>query len=233
MKVRILFLLSFWINICILRAGEGELNFGFQLKPIVPLEGFRTQYFVGANGSKEFDLNQQGSMNGGMLIRKNLTKVFIVGTGIGFVNRKYKLSVIDHLTSEAIEDEFTFVSYEVPVELLVNVRLGNKWYMNTGSGVSAAFFPSNIYSYKDGLQHITNRSEWSQLQGLTTVGFELRTSKQGIWYFGFQYVLPFSAIGSSEVTYTESLNVQATDVVKFKLHGRYTAFELRYYFSSK
>ena len=210
-------------------------TFGVQVKPIVPSKFFNS----GAQTiSKEYltvDMTPKLGWNFGMLMRMGFTDMFSLETGINVVRRNYNLNAYDVEFDTNLELDYTFSGYEVPVQILVYVKLGDHLWMNASGGVSFDTYPSNAFSTNDAvvdtlvldIEQRTFRRSWVQMAVLANYGFEYRTKDRGYWYLGASYHRPFSDMATTEVTYMRNT---VPEVVLADLSGSYLTVDLRYFF---
>src|SRR5689334_4241217 len=102
--------------------------FGIQFKPIFPVGflGTGKQTVTVDSLNMKFDLALQGGWNFGMVIRKNITNLLALETGINYVKRKYHLDIDDEDYNES--SDFRIYGYEIPFSLLAYIRLGEYIY---------------------------------------------------------------------------------------------------------
>lgn len=228
------------IFICLplfLNAQEGVTTFGVQVKPIIPYGSFK-------DGPLEFsetgvDSNiYSGSMESttgysfGMVVRHGLTKNISFETGINYVKRNYDLTM-SKLTDSLLYDDVTsfgFVSYNIPIQALVYIRLSEQVYMNASTGVSLDAYASGAYSL--GRDTEMEQLSWphSRLGAsyIANLGFELRTKKDGYFYLGASYSQPFSLMAVTASKWRNPGDVPHTHFHFLK--GQYLTLDLRYFF---
>jgi hypothetical protein len=173
----------------------------------------------------KFDLALQGGWNFGMVIRKNFTDLLALETGINYVKRKYHIDCIDEDFTES--SEYRIVGYEIPVSLLVYIRLGENFFMNASLGVSADMYASNVQSAGDHHNTFTVRNHTFQPSIIANLGWELRTTKSGYFYLGGSLHRPFDYELTTKVEYKR--NAKAVEVTQ-PLSGSYLTIEVRYFF---
>ena len=139
-----IFILFFSVSIA--QAQEKQAFFALQYKPIIP-----AAYFNAANISNEwdsfkFDLSPRYSYSLGMVVRREVNKTFSFETGINYIDRNYRLSTSNSTISLNDFTDFSLRSYEIPYQLLTNVRVSDNIYLNVAFGVSHNIFASDVYS---------------------------------------------------------------------------------------
>ncbi len=206
---------------------EGLVTSGFQIKPIIPSEMFKTGKTVFSDSSVNFTLQPNTGYCFGMVVRKGITPMFSLETGINYVKRNYTISVED--SSFNTMRKFGFISYEIPILVLVYIRLGEKLYMNTAAGLSLDMFPSDLSTSNDYINHVTLRRNWLQTALLTNLGFEWRTEKSGFFYIGSSYHRPFKDNALNSVLYKRYSRLNGP-VFNTWLSGNYLTVDFRYFF---
>ena len=202
---------------------ENTFTVGFQYKPIFPSAFFSTGTKTIYQNEVDFSISQKVGYCAGMIIRRGITKQVSVETGINYTKRNFSLSIIDStFTGKSV---FTIISYEIPLQGMIFLRLADKLYMNTAFGATLDMYPSNIATNDTYFQHFSKRHGVFQSSVLANLGFEYRTTKSGYFYVGASYHLPFSYFYASSIKYTPR-----QEIVRTKLRGNYLTIDLRYYF---
>ncbi len=211
---------------------------GIQLKPTVPTKFFGTGPALSTNDDLSVLFTPQFGMNFGMVIRRGLTKNWSIETGINLVQRNYKLDFMHPQLLQSQQVRFRLIGYEIPMQALVYVRLGEHLWMNASGGFAIDMYPSNVESYGSLRQDTTIydfyqktfRNGWLQFSLLANYGFEYRTKDKGYFYLGASFHRPFKDIGITEAvmeidSYSSSL--------LYSLNGTYLTADLRYFFHEK
>ena len=202
-------------------AQKGSTIVGVQYKPIFPVG------FLGT-GTPElvtFDVELKSGYCAGMVIRHNFSELLALESGINYVKRKYNLTISD--ADFKGKSEFRIIGYEIPVNLLVYIQLGEKLFMNASMGPSLDMFASNVQSYDEYFQHVSFRNHIFQASVLANLGWEWRTEESGYIYLGASYHRPFSFIYLTKIEYRYRGKDESTDQ---KLLGNYLTLDLRYFF---
>jgi hypothetical protein len=228
----------FWLITLLLSVSYSQLNaqkdvttVGFMFKPMLPID-----FFTGGTQSTftpEFstDVRLIGGHVGGMIIRRGLTNTLSLETGIHFNRRSFSLTFNDNTDPEILGDaSFRMIGYEIPLNLLVNIRLGTKLWINTAAGLGLDFFPSDIETgVPNRFNHYSERRHWAQLAFNVNFGFEYRTEKDGIFYFGASYHQTTSDFTLTDYRYTAPNN--QTYFSNTTLAGSYISLDFRYFFN--
>lgn len=215
-------------------AQKNVLTAGIQFQPIFPVSFLNTadQEVNNSQGTVNVLLSPTFSFSAGMVIRWGFHKRLSLETGINYVQRNYDLTFkTDTFTGKS---DFSIISYEHPIKLLVFVRLTDQLYMNAAGGVQLTFFPSDIFTSDTYFKHSGLRLGAGQFLhggGIANLGMEYRTKKAGYFYFGATYHVAFGDIYRSKFQYTsDGVNSEA---MPLWLNGSYLTFDIRYFFHSQ
>lgn len=227
MRVKLILFSFLLLNYSSFLAQERVTTFGIQLKPIIPSQLFST-------GKQEVDQNKvfftttpKTGYSFGMVIRKGLNKSLSLETGINYLNRKFELEIFDDSLDYIETSSFKLVNYEIPISLLVYIRLSEYIYMNVSGGVALDIYPSDLYTYSDNFQNDVLVYDWFRQSLIANIGWEYRTDKNGYFYLGASYHRPFSHMAKQIVWYNGN---KRDERVEFNLSGNYITLDLRYFF---
>lgn len=208
---------------------EKVTTFGIQLKPIIPVEFFNAGKQEKTRNNIEYLNQPKFGMSFGMVIRKGLNKTLSLETGLNFLRRNYDLTINDPDSSFSSTSDFSIVNYEIPLLLLVYVRLGRNTFMNVAGGASFDIYPSHLLVQDETFENSVEMRSWLQPSLLANVGWEYRTEKSGYFYIGASLHRPFSNIFTEFVRY-KGVNGDRTEGEIFNLTGSYFTIDLRYFF---
>ncbi len=210
-----------------------EYVFGVQMKPIIPINYFGAGPVDLSDTITSMTINPKLGYSIGMVLRRDFTKLFSFETGINYTRRNF-----DIVTSEPTRDtsdiaDFGFVSYQIPLQALVYIRLSDKLYMNTSGGLGIDWYASSVKSYGENglIQHLSKKAYWMHFSLLANVGFEYRTEEKGRFYIGASFVNPLKPITNTVIKYYYG----NTDSQRYEtqLNGTYITVDLRYFFADK
>lgn len=183
---------------------ERLLTAGFQFRPIV------SSKFLGAGETTTTDriftttIKPKLGYSFGMIIRRGLTRTISFEGGINYFKRNYNLLVRDDSLNMEDKSDFGMVTYEIPLQMLIYVRLGERFYMNNSLGVSLNWFASDVATLGYN-QRISQRSYLHRVPFnpslLANIGFEYRTRKAGFFYLGASLDRPFYYFATTVVKY--------------------------------
>ncbi len=201
---------------------------GFQYKPIIPSGFFGAGEFKGSEEFLDFTVTPTLGYNYGMVIRRGITDRLSLESGISYIRRNYELEIIDNDSNFTSKSDFGMVGYEIPVQGLLYVRLGENMYMNNAFGMSFDFYASDIETFPEYFRNNTFRHDWFRLALTANVGFEYRTEKSGFFYLGGSFHQPLQDIATSLVRAYKGVGAPVGATTD--LTGTYLTIDLRYFF---
>lgn len=212
-----------------LSAQEKVTTFGLQLKPIVPVEFINAGKQEKATNNIQYLNEPKFGMSFGMVIRRGLTESLSLETGLNFLKRNYDLTIDDPDSSFTSLSNFSIVNYEIPVLLLVYIKLGRNTFMNVAGGMSIDIYPTPLFVEDETFANAVNRTGWVQPSLLANIGWEYRTEKSGYIYLGASLHRPFTNIFTQHITY-KGVDGDRFEEESFDLTGSYFTIDLRYFF---
>lgn len=212
-----------------LKSQHGVTNFGFQYKPILPVEFFNVQKLSITNNDFTSTISQQLGHNIGGIIRWNPLKRFSFESGVNYVRRNFSFTTSVNSSGTSSKGNFGIVGYEVPIKGMVLVQLDQNSFLSVSSGIATSWIASDVATATedDNFYQVTYTKKMN-LAFIANVGYEYRTDKSGTFYLGASLTTPFQGIGLIDVHYDEynQTNQKLTGV----LLGNYLTVDLRYYF---
>jgi hypothetical protein len=208
--------------------------FGVQIRPLFPTS-FGGSKGIKLNGENySLNLTQTLGYSFGGTIRKGITKLIAFESGLNFTQRNYNLTMSLTDTNVSVSDHFSFISYEIPINGLVYIQLGQKIFMNTSMGLALRFSPTDIKKTTEtgGTHSFKNYGYYSNKIGLNinaNIGFEYRTSKYGFFYFGGSICVPLNQIIDLKSIHSVSKQTHST-LLFGKVEGNYLSLDLKYFF---
>lgn len=227
MRLKLILLYLALISTHIIVAQERVTTFGIQFKPIIPSELFNTGKQEITQNNVTFSVTPQTGLSFGMVIRKGFTKNLSLESGINYLTRKFELGINDQDLSFNETSKFKLVNYEIPVSLLVYIRLTSYIYMNVSGGISLDIYPSDLYTYSPNFQNDVFRYDWIRPSLIANIGWEYRTEKSGYIYLGASYHRPFSYMAKEVIWYNRN---KRDERVELNLSGNYITIDFRYFF---
>ena len=211
---------------------KGVTTFGFQFKPIIPINllnvddlELKEDYFTST-------ISQNFGYNFGAVIRWGLTKNISLESGLSYIKRNYTRTNSVDTNNLNESGNFSAIIYEFPIQGLMYVRLEKRFYMNVATGFSMNWRASSVGSFSEN----KNFSQISYIRKLNfayiaNIGFEYRTKKKGYFYLGASLTNPFKSLGLIEINYLPKNSKKQT--ISGDLSGNYISIDLRYFFHEK
>jgi len=212
--------------------------FGLTASPVIP------NNFVGEVNTAMIDTNtsntmfcnfkQQWGYTFGATVRIGITKTISIETGIAQVHRNFLVTADIPDSNLHVQQQLTFVNYDVPINGLFYVQLSENTFMNAAFGASITQYPSDIVDTMlpasgkrfDAVGRRIERTHFAINGGL---GFEYRTRKSGTFYLGGGVKIPFKPIFFGEVTYNQT-DSQTTYRAFEPIKSGYFTLDVRYFF---
>lgn len=221
-----------------LHAQLNVTTFGIQVKPMIPNSFFTSGTDNIETDAMRVEFQPRLGWNFGMVIRRGITNMWSFETGINMVQRNYTLHIDYAGLKEKQNLDFRYICYEIPVQGIVFVKLGENLFMNASGGFSFDLYPSNVetsnYTRVDSTTYDfsqkTWKNKWVQVALLANYGFEWRTRESGYFYFGASYHRPFNYIGITRVVVERNKVPSRADAL---LRGNYLTADFRYFFNEK
>ena len=209
--------------------------FGFQFRPLIPLS---------VVGDAPFDIQEENFIttittkmgyNYGGVIRVGISESMAIETGLSYTKRNYQTTFWVPDSNLVASSSLGIVNYDIPINMLVYVKLFDELYMNASLGGSLNFYPSNVRTTVNPFgQHLFifegRRGGFFSFDVNANVGFEYRTEKSGNFYLGISGKIPVSPIFliASEYRYDTQRTVAFGQV-----EGASFSLDLKYFFHNE
>lgn len=223
MKKVFIYSVLFSFSFLHITAQQRITTIGLQFKPIFPNSFLSTGTQTTFRDNATFDLTLRSGFSAGMIVRHGFSDLLAFESGINYVKRTYHLKISEGNFSG--ESRFRIVGYEIPLSLLVYIRLGEKIFMNASMGPSFDMFASDVQSNDYYFSQRSYRKSLFQPAVTANLGWEYRTLQSGYFYIGASYHRPFSYIYLTKITYHGNVNT-----IDEPLAGNYLTLDLRYFF---
>lgn len=208
---------------------KGVVKFGFQYKPILPVEFFNVSDLNLTNTDFSSTIQQQLGHNVGGIIRWSPLDRISIESGLNYVRRNFKFSTSVNSSNAHSEGEFGIVGYEIPIKGMVFVQLNQESFVSVSSGIATSWIASDVAAVtEDNKFYQVTYTKKMNLSFIANVGYEYRTEKSGMLYIGASLNTPFDGIGIIDVMYDE-FNIPNQKLTG-ELLGNYLTIDLRYYF---
>jgi hypothetical protein len=207
-----------------------EIKFGVQFKPIIPINYFGAGPQTEVDTIAEVTVSSKLGYNVGMIIRKDFSNLLSFETGISYIRRNYNIDAYGMMEDTSGHTDFGFVSYQIPLQGLVYIRLSDQLYMNTSGGLGIDWYASHVQSTSNNalIQHLSLRRYWMHFSVLANIGFEYRSEESGGFYLGASFVNPIKRITDTRIDFYYG----NTDKQRYEmqLNGTFITVDLRYFF---
>ncbi|CAG5087571.1 PorT family protein [Parvicella tangerina] len=212
------------------KKGAQEVKFGVQFKPVVPINYFGAGPQTVTDSIASLTVSPKLGYNLGMVVRTDFSDLLSFETGINYIRRNFDMDATGVVIDSSDHSDFGFVSYQIPLQALVYIRLSENIYMNTSGGLGIDWYASHVQSIGENglLKHISLRRYWMHFSVLANIGFEWRTENAGGFYVGASFVNPVKPITDTRVDYY----YDNTDRQRYEmnLRGTFITVDLRYFF---
>ncbi len=211
---------------------NNNVVFGLQYRPIIPNEIFNTETIDLTSEILSATLENNVGHSFGFLIRRNFTEHWSLETGISSIKRNFTINAVHDSTRETSNFTMGMQTYEVPVEALYYVKLGENLYMNSLAGVSFNIYPTQLAKVAENLFFSAKsaRKSWVGLSLLVNIGFEYRTRDAGYFYLGASLHRPINDISQFQIDYRPD-NVNLFRATSWYT-GNFFSIDLRYFFQA-
>lgn len=212
---------------------NAENFFGLQFKPLIPLNVVGDSPLQLNKGLLNSTVSPIFGYSYGGVVRIGFTKLLALETGLDYTKRRYRIDYSVPDSNVTASDEVGYVTLNLPVSLLIYIRLGKQFYMNASGGITTNFNVSNIRSQvnpnngKDLFILEGKRFHFFDFEANANVGFEYRTEKIGTFYLGISARIPFQ---STLYVATEYRHDTYKDVAYGLIKGATFALDIKYFF---
>lgn len=194
-------------------------------------------------GSKSVDLNaqefsstciQKPGYSIGATVRAGITELIAFETGINLIHRNFNInmSVVD--SNLYAESNLGFLSYDIPLNCLIYIKLSKSWYANAALGVAASYKPSTIGTINnlDGNHAFIHTGYVDYKKKFTAdfngnIGFEFRSKDAGFFYLGGSVQIPLAPLFYLAGAYRYE-GYELNDIQS--INGSFLSIDLKYFF---
>lgn len=205
--------------------------FGLQFKPLIAGNFLGSSQLKLNNDQLFAVVNQKFGYSFGANVRIGLTKLISLETGINQVVRNYNIDFSIPDSNLYVQNDISFLNYDVPFNALIYIQLSDKIYMNGSLGGSMVYNPSDVatkLALQGGNVFIQEGRRFSKVgfEMNANFGGEYRTEKSGIFYVGISGRIPLKPIYQIAAVYERQ---SYSKVAVGNLIGTYISFDFRYY----
>lgn len=207
-----------------------RVSAGIVFKPIIPAQIFRTNSIKQIDSASSFlEVKQKASYSFGMNIRKGMTKNWAMEGGIFFTKRRLSFEVLNKDNGLRFENNISVVSYEIPLQALLYVRLTDKLYTDASAGFTLNFLSTYEYDNENANTYTyMRRRAWVRPSLVAGWGLEWRTEEQGFFYIGMsfnQFLQDYYSVN------TEPVNNSYTNDFLYRVSANYFSLDFKYFFA--
>jgi hypothetical protein len=200
MKILALLFILVSLNVC----GQSikvPSYFGIHYRTVFP------NNFVGSKSitllNQEFTSTclQKTGYSIGATVRAGITKLIAFETGINLIHRNFNLNMSVADSNQFAERDLSFLSYDIPLNCLIYIKLNKSWYANASLGIAASYKPSTIGGVNNtGGNHSFIHTGYVDYKKKFTadfngnIGFEFRSKKSGFFYLGGSVQIPLAPL---------------------------------------
>ncbi len=210
------------------------IYFGLEFRPIIPLNNIGNKTLKLQDANYSVTSTQTAGYSFGATIRAGYTKLISLEYGLNFTQRNFNLQMTLADTAVSISDNWTFINYEIPINLMVYIQLGKKQFMNASLGGSFRIAPTNIIkkTQTGGIHYFDNYGYVSHIIGYnlnSNLGFEYRTPNKGFFYLGASMCIPLTPIMRIQSTHLIQQVTSPPSTLNGVIDGTYLALDLKYF----
>jgi hypothetical protein len=208
--------------------------FGVQFRPIFPAKVVGSKQTTMTGNGYAVNVTQKIGYSFGGTVRAGITKLIAFETGISFVQQNFDLTMSVPEFSISTQDDISFICYETPLNALFYVQLDQRVFMNASLGIALRFSPSDIQKTTEtgGSHSFYNKGLYTSKIGFNVngnYGFEFRTDKKGIYYFGGSVAVPLKPLFNL-ISIHEVQQQTASEALFGGVNGSYLALDFKYFF---
>jgi hypothetical protein len=229
----ILFILS--ITLCSAQSKKNKVPsyFGIQIRPVFPTRFIGSPSLSAEKDGFETTISQKMGYSFGGTVRAGLTKTIALETGINYTQRNFDLTMAFPDSSSYLENDMTFIEYDIPINALMYVQLTEEFYMNASLGFALTIKPTDIgvFTQPESGYHTYKHTGLTRskmgFDANANIGFEYRTEKNGFFYIGGSARVPFKPLFDMVADYNyQGINIRIVEPVD----GSFLAIDFKYFF---
>lgn len=209
--------------------------FGLQVKPIFPTRFIGDPVLTQLDSGFQTTFSQRTGYSFGGVVRVGLTKLLALETGINMNQRNFDIEMAKLDSNVFATNDLSFLTYDIPINALVYIKLDERWFMNTTIGTAMSYNPTNV-----GVKTLPGGYHTFKHTGLAKkvifelnaeVGFEFRTDKNGFFYLGGSGRVPFEPLFYLKSQYAYQGYIITVDAEnQGKVDGSYLSINFKYFF---
>ena len=207
--------------------------FGVEVKSILPTQYIGNPVLEQSINGFNTTFTQKPGYSFGGVVRVGLTKLLALETGLHLNHRNFDIDMSVPSENSYATNSLSFITYDLPINGLVYIRLAEQWFMNTAIGASISYNPTNVgVKTLPGGPHIYKHTGLAQkviFEFGANVGFEFRTKKAGFYYLGGGARVPMQTLFYLKSQYGQLSSNNVEEIVS-DVDGSYLSISLKYFF---
>jgi hypothetical protein len=173
--------------------------FGVQVRPVLPTRFIGSPILTLSNKEYTTTIQQKIGYSFGGTLRAGFTNTLAFETGINFVQRNYAVRMAVPDSNVNAENSFSFISYDIPMNCLMYIKMSEKVYVNGSLGLYLSYKPTDVGIVTlPGSYFSFTHTGWVKHKtafGINAnMGVEFRSKKRGFYYIGGSACVPFSPV---------------------------------------
>ena len=118
--------------------------FGVHYRTVLPNNFVGSKSVTISNQEFTSTCTQKTGYSIGATVRAGITKLIAFETGINLIHRNFDLNMSVADSNQYAQRDLGFLSYDIPLNCLIYIKLNKSWYANASLGIAASYKPSTI-----------------------------------------------------------------------------------------
>ena len=211
--------------------------FGFQTRMIIPSDAIGPNSLTLTKEAFTTTIQQQTGYTFGGVVRLGLSELISIETGLNYVQRIYGITMSETDSAITAFSNMKFIQYDIPVSAVINVKLTKELYANASLGLALQNKPSSVgiitnpqgkhEFFHQGVVDIHKKISFDLI---SSVGFEYRTKKSGVFYLGGSARVAMAPVF---LLVAKHRYVNDSQVVFGNVNGSYLSVDFKYFLPYK
>ena len=211
--------------------------FGFQTRMIIPSDAIGPNSLTLTKDYFSTTIQQQVGYTFGGVVRLGLSELISIETGLNYVQRRFGITMSETDTALTAFGTMSFIQYDIPVSAVINVKLSKELFANASLGIALQNKPSSVGIITNPRgkheflhQGVVDIHKKISFDLISSVGFEYRTKKSGVFYIGGTARVAMAPVF---LLVAKHRYVNESKVVYGNVNGSYLSFDLKYFLPYK
>lgn len=211
--------------------------FGFQSRMIIPSDAIGPNALTLTKESFTTTIEQQVGYTFGGVVRLGISELISIETGLNYVQRHFGITMSETDSAITAYGTMNFIQYDIPVSALINVKLSKEFFANASLGIALQNKPSSVgiitnprgkhEFFHQGVVDIHKKISFDLI---SSVGFEYRTKKSGVFYLGGSARVAMAPVF---LLVTKHQYVNESKVAFGDVNGSYLSLDIKYFLPYK